>query len=720
MIAAQIKSILANTRNRKNFFFLALSMLLGATLAPHTTFAVGLEASGWIDFPDSENLGATASCAAGENYSNFVIKEYNSEATTTAPWVGVYLYRNNAFWTAVGGPSLSETPPVCFNPLTDTADVYVYGSSQYYDFHLPVSVSTSTPITTGNRIRSHIHLKPRTLPNQDVEYLSPISINSNSWINTDPAYKVAVKSFPSVHSATNVKRINGFTLNSSGNLVQTWQIEGGGGVNTYTSASSPLSDGLYYWVASTALNFPVPSGRPFSSTPVYFDTSSGNIYSLYQTVRIDKTLPTATLSHSPASPIEGDAVIVSGVVGDVMSGLYSAQVYVDGGLEKNCTYAGEPSATCSANAKTYSVGTHTYKVTAQDRASNVFTVSTGTFTVSPSVVASCSPTHYACSTGTSANNVDGVTTWTWDCLGAGSNGVNAICFESKPNPAPVVLFPNSSQTITLADSVIYTGSASDANGDMDQIAFNWKNPDGTFNWTSGSSYQGTVTSGPYFNYGTPVGNANFTTTFTPTSVGVYEVYAVAHDANGWAYSSGPYYTLTVVAPIPAAPTVNIWSDQNPIVYNTSTTVRWTSTDTTTCVAPGGSTSTSGNYVTPPLTTTTTYNISCTGPGGTINDFRNVVVIPNLDGACGPLSGTSSVTAPAPTDPDLCTYTNGTPTISGSGPWTWKCLGSGTGVDSPTCSMTKILLSCGNNTCEKPLGESVLTCPQDCRVKFKNF
>lgn len=583
----------------QNFFFLTLTMLLSAIFLPHSTFAAGLQSSGWIDFPDSENLGDTTSCAAGENYTDYYVKAYNSEATTTAPWIGVYIFRNNNFLTAVGGPSLWKTSPVCFNPLTDVASVYIYGSNQFYDFHLPVNVATSTQVITGKILRSHIHLKPLSMVASDIEYVAPLSANSTQWINNDPVYVVNVKAFPAVHSATDVKKIVGFTLDTSWNIVKKWEIAGGGGIKTYSSAPSPLSDGVYYWASSTALNGPFPSGRPFSSTPVYFDGSGP--HALYQILRVDKTLPTATPLHSPASSVEGDAVIVSGIVADAMSGLYSAQVYVDGALEKSCSYVGEPSATCSANAKVYSVGPHTYSVTAQDRASNVVTVSTGTFTVSPSVIGACSATHYACSAGTSANTVDGATTWTWSCLGSGSTGSNASCSEAKP-----------------------------------------------------------------------------------------------------------------------APTVNIWADQNPIVYNTNTIVRWTSTDATTCVAPGGLTSTSGNYTTPLLTTTTTYNLSCTGPGGTTDDSINVTIIPNLNGVCGALNGTSSATAPMPTDPGLCAYTNGTPTISGSGPWTWKCLGSGTGVDSPTCSMTKLLLSCGNTTCENLLGESVLTCPQDCRVKFRNF
>ncbi len=43
----------------------------------------------------------------------------------------------------------------------------------------------------------------------------------------------------------------------------------------------------------------------------------------------------------------------------------------------------------------------------------------------------CAATHYSCTVGTSANNVDGTTQWTWSCIGA-NGGTTASCSESKP------------------------------------------------------------------------------------------------------------------------------------------------------------------------------------------------------------------------------------------------------------------------------------------------
>ena len=51
----------------------------------------------------------------------------------------------------------------------------------------------------------------------------------------------------------------------------------------------------------------------------------------------------------------------------------------------------------------------------------------------PAVTGFCSSTHYLCTQGTSINNVDGSTTWTWSCEGSGG-GTTASCSENKPVP----------------------------------------------------------------------------------------------------------------------------------------------------------------------------------------------------------------------------------------------------------------------------------------------
>lgn len=63
---------------------------------------------------------------------------------------------------------------------------------------------------------------------------------------------------------------------------------------------------------------------------------------------------------------------------------------------------------------------------------------------------SCSATHYNCSAGTSANNVSGETSWTWNCNGS-NGGSNASCSEPKLSPPMTgTLLPTPSSCTILA------------------------------------------------------------------------------------------------------------------------------------------------------------------------------------------------------------------------------------------------------------------------------
>lgn len=119
---------------------------------------------------------------------------------------------------------------------------------------------------------------------------------------------------------------------------------------------------------------------------------------------------------------------------------------------------------------------------------------------------------------------------------------------------PVVRFSSTDKTITLGQGVTYSASASDADAEMDYLALNWQNPNGTYNWTtppSTGSYQATTNIGPYFHYARAKSAGSFAITMTPTTVGVYKIYAVAHDkiVNKWVRSPKTY-TLTVKPQLP--------------------------------------------------------------------------------------------------------------------------------------------------------------------------
>lgn len=297
----------------------------------------------------------------------------------------------------------------------------------------------------------------------------------------------------------------------------------------------------------------------------------------------------------------------------------------------------------------------------------------------------CSPAHYTCTAGTSIQNVNGSASWTWKCTGA-NGGSAATCSETKSactlpwggttpsgtsvtsyrtlsvtspltcssafqsktrtcdngtlswgytkgsctvNHPPVIHFPSSNKTITLGQSVTYSSSATDADGNMNNLALNWRNPDGSYNWSRGqSSYQATVSSGPYFHYAPARSRGLYSISFTPTSLGTYKIYSVAHDPVGWVYSSSSSYLKVVpkpIATITVAPST-IYSGQ-------STQISWSSTNATSCVSTGGFSTggrTAGSVSSGPLTTQTQYQVYCYGAGGSsaraYSDTQSVTVL----------------------------------------------------------------------------------------------
>jgi len=88
---------------------------------------------------------------------------------------------------------------------------------------------------------------------------------------------------------------------------------------------------------------------------------------------------------------------------------------------------------------------------------------------------------------------------------------------------------------------------------------------------------------------------------------------------------GSFTTLNC-APPPSPPTASISADSTSIPYNTATTIRWSSTNATSCtVSPPGWTGTSGARGTGNLTSSQTYTVNCTGPGGSVTESVTVNV-----------------------------------------------------------------------------------------------
>ena len=355
---------------------------------------------------------------------------------------------------------------------------------------------------------------------------------------------------------------------------------------------------------------------------------------------------------------------------------------------------------------------------------------------------SCSATHYSCVAGTSTNNVNGASSYTWSCLGL-NGGITAPCTEVK-------------QINGVCSSTHYNCSTGTS----------VNNVDGASSWTWGcnGSNGGTSTgssacveakascSPPTPLWGSSIPSGSSVTAYQTSSV-VSPSTCVSQTrtcTNGVLSGSYTNQSCTVTYP---APTATITASPTSLSSGSRSTLTWSSTNATSCTSSSNWFSqgaTSGSRLTDPISVTSTFTLSCTGPGGTANASVTVTVIPPA--SCAPptpLWGgyiangtsvtayqTSSVVSPSTCVSQTRTCTNGvlsgsytnqsctvtypapTATISASpnpvtsggrstltwsstnatsctsgGPWFSQGATSGTGLTDPVTSDTTFTLSC---------------------------
>jgi hypothetical protein len=144
--------------------------------------------------------------------------------------------------------------------------------------------------------------------------------------------------------------------------------------------------------------------------------------------------------------------------------------------------------------------------------------------------------------------------------------------------------------------------------------------------------------------------------YTFSSAGTYQVRACADIGASWETAvaesnednnCGPWADVTVIAPTPTA-TLN--ASPTSVANGGSSTLTWSSTNTTSCTGTGFSTggATSGSVSTGALSSTTNYQLTCTGSNGSANAFATVnVATPTATITVSPLrvadGGTVTVT-----------------------------------------------------------------------------
>ena len=154
----------------------------------------------------------------------------------------------------------------------------------------------------------------------------------------------------------------------------------------------------------------------------------------------------------------------------------------------------------------------------------------------------------------------------------------------------------------------------------------------TADWnTNGLDTSWIYVNGAPSSYGTGSQSETFTLGSPP---GTYNFCIKANDGYGTQWPLSGYLdcaTVRVDLFVPPPPTVTLTADSTNLTSGQSTTLRWSSTDTTDCFASLGWSgfkalnNTSPGESTGPLTTTTSYRLDCTGPGGSASDSVTVNV-----------------------------------------------------------------------------------------------
>ena len=254
-----------------------------------------------------------------------------------------------------------------------------------------------------------------------------------------------------------------------------------------------------------------------------------------------------------------------------------------------------------------------------------------------------------------------------------------------------------------------------------------------------------LVSGQFSGYawGGPVlGWIDFGSTIGTTFVGVLGPQSCGNGANN------PPTCNTCTAPLtwngascilPAAPTLTFTGSPLSVTAGSASTLAWSSTNTTSCTASGswsGAKALSGSASTGALAAGSyTYNLSCAGLGGTVSNSVIIVAsnpVPTISISASPASvgiGGSSTLSWSTTNATSCTASgswSGAQALSGSttvGPitsgahtYTLSCSGpGGTATNSAVVSASAV---CGNGKCET--GETILTCPIDCKTNVVQF
>jgi len=158
--------------------------------------------------------------------------------------------------------------------------------------------------------------------------------------------------------------------------------------------------------------------------------------------------------------------------------------------------------------------------------------------------------------------------------------------------------------------------------------------------------------------------------------------------------SGGSYTRSVAVAVTPLPTLQFTANPTTISSGASATLSWTSTNATSCAAAGawsGARQTSGSQSTGALSTTSTFDLTCSGAGGTVTGFATVTVT-SAPAPSVTLTATPSSVASGSTSTLGWTASNAT-ACTASGGWSGSRPTSGTYTTGPITGATTFGVTC---------------------------
>lgn len=208
---------------------------------------------------------------------------------------------------------------------------------------------------------------------------------------------------------------------------------------------------------------------------------------------------------------------------------------------------------------------------------------------------------------TTSGNLTVDTTFTLTCSGTSASVTKSVNIAVLPAPKPIVSFTATPSQVEYNGATVLAWEVENATGCS-----------ASGGWLGNKSLVGAET----------IDAITDGTTFTLTCSGE---------------GGNTSKTVSVSVSAPPKPTIVFAADSTQVNTNEATTLTWSSTNADSCTASGGwsgNKSVSGSSSTEPLTSSTTFTISCTGTGGSTT--KSVVVNVN------PITGSATLSWTPPT------------------------------------------------------------------------